>query len=261
MTLTRVHVHNYQRPCRLTRRNERFLDLIYMRFEQSGDWPRADDLQRELLHWRDSLDVFERVERLPPVLGGLTPDSRVFLTVAGLARLDDARQCLKDFLEVLRLAVSRYRDGDLGTTPKLRPEDLASDLSLSDRRVARITKIVASCPIFQEEASDHSFAITSEIRHFVAVQSVRDYLRVLNRLERQRERKAPVSDCGLRAWLVRRQIAIWEWIAIAVAAGLIVAVCIWGVSLLASSWEGHAHAHAHAHATSHPKGRASIGSK
>lgn len=259
MTLTRAHVRSHKRPCKLAQRNERFLDLIYMRFEESGDWPRADDLQRELLHWRDNLDVFERAERLPPALGGLTPDSRVFLTVAGLARLDAARQCLKDFLEVIRLAVSRYRDGDLGAAPKLRPEDLASDLSLSNRRVNRITKILASgCPIFQEDESDHSFAITSEIRHFVAVQSVRDYLRVLNRLERRRERTAPQSDHGIRAWLARRQIAIWEWIVITVAAGLIVAACVWGASQLTSSWEDHPHAPA----TNQTEGRrASSGAK
>jgi|HubBroStandDraft_4_1064222.scaffolds.fasta_scaffold95539_2 hypothetical protein len=225
------------------RRNDRFLDLVYMRFEESGQWPRVDDLQRDLLRLRDDLDVFACAEQLPSALGGMSDDNRVFLTVSGLAYLDAARDFLNDFLAVIQLAVGRYRDGERGTTPRLCENDLLGQLSLGDRRANRVMKVLgAGCPLFTENELDHSFAITSDIRHFVSVRSVRDYVTILNRLERRRQRKAFRTRGGIRAWLARRQIAIWEWIVITVVAGLILAACISGIASLASSLNHQPHA-------------------
>jgi hypothetical protein len=222
-------------PGKWARRNNRFLDLVYMRFEESDQWPCANDLQRDLLHWRDNLDVFARAEQLPSALGGISSDNRVFLTVSGLAHLNAAHDFLNDFLAVIHLAVRRYRDGDRDATPQICENDLLCDLSLSERQAGRIMKLLASgCPLFIENELDHSYTITSDIRHFVSVRSVRDYVKGLNRLERQRRRKASLSERGLRAWLARRQAAIWELIVIAVVAGLIVAACVWGATSFAS---------------------------
>jgi hypothetical protein len=223
-------------PRKWAERNRRFLELVYMRFDESGEWPRAEALQRDLLHLRDDLDVFERAEQLPRSLGALSGDSRVFLTVTGLAHLDAARDFLDDFLRVLILAVGRYRDGDRNITPQVCERDLIDALSLPDCRASRVLKIMASgCRPFAEGTIDHSVTVTPDVRHFVSVRSVRDYVKVLRKLERRHQREAPRALGSVRAWLGRRQIAIWESIIIAVVTGLIVAAAAWGISRLMSS--------------------------
>jgi hypothetical protein len=241
VTLLTANVSHRRCSRKWAHRNRRFLELVHMSFADTGTWPCAETLQRELLHLRDTLDVFERAKQLPPSLGGIGDDGRVYLTVTALAQLDAAHELLDDFLRAVQLAVSKYRDGDRETKPTLSERDLIDDLSISDRRASRVMWLMSGGhPPFEALNGGTCVAITSDARHFVTVRGIQSYLKTSRPLERRHHESAGTRAVGqIRKWLGRRQIAIWEWIVIAILAGLVVAAATWGISQLTPSSAQH----------------------
>lgn len=199
-----------------------------MRFEQSGDWPNAERLQRQVTRVHDDLDVIDCAESLPGRLGNYLPDGRISLSVRALAYVDDADELIGDFVRTLRLAVRRYRDEDASPSPVLRESDLASLVSDPGRLRRLLALLIVERAIFAEvEGGTAAVRITPEARHFVGVRTLEDYLRVRERLARKsmtRRRRGVVTR--LPRWFRRRQVSIGEWIVIGLVSSLGAAICV-----------------------------------
>lgn len=213
---------------RWARSHRRFLGLVHMRFEQSGDWPNAARLQREVTHVHDDLDVIGCAESLPRRLGSYLPDGRIALSVRALAHVDDADDLIGGFLRALRLAVRRYREDEGSPSPVLREADLAN-LVHGDGGLSRLLALLAVERGVFGPVDDEAIAveITPDARHFVGVRTLRGYLAVLDRLARasgRRRRRNPLLWAS--TWLRRRPKTIGEWIVIGLVSSMIAAICL-----------------------------------
>lgn len=90
------------------------LQLIWDRFNTSGEWPEAKLLARELFGAGRDLDINTFARTIPPRLGRLdTQSGRLLLTPRGLSFVDDAQPLLSNIPKLLHTAIERYGNPDV----------------------------------------------------------------------------------------------------------------------------------------------------
>lgn len=156
------------------------LRLVFQAFEESGEWPEVEALQRELIRQGSDLDLVAEVAEMPPTIGVAQHSGEVSLSVRGLSHLPESSSLLAGFIAAIELAVERFRGTE--EEPKITDADLRG-LRMDARMVERVSAL-----IFRESwpfgggsgLPDGSWerSVTLEIRHLVIVQSVAEYLRI-----------------------------------------------------------------------------------
>jgi uncharacterized protein (TIGR02391 family) len=129
-----------------------FLQVIFDRFNASGDWPEIPALQRELDRRDeealvpDDIDVAETARTMPREIGirDYNPP-RVWLKVRALAMLPAAKPLLDSFMKVIWLASRRYLAPD--GAPKLRRADLTGELAFDEAMAHRVSLLLEGEPL------------------------------------------------------------------------------------------------------------------
>jgi len=104
--------------------HQRTLKVIYEEFVRSADWPKLDDLQRDLDRRNENIDLAREVREMPPSLGGGGFPEGIYLSVRGFSHVPEARPLLEHYMGLIRVAVERYRSDD--PSPVVTDEDLAA---------------------------------------------------------------------------------------------------------------------------------------
>jgi predicted KAP-like P-loop ATPase len=94
-------------------RQQLVFDRIYAHLHADGEWPRLEDLQRQLASERQDVSVRATVMDSAAYAGILSPSEKVRLTLRGLAAVPAARPLLKVYLTALRTMIDRYRDTEV----------------------------------------------------------------------------------------------------------------------------------------------------
>jgi hypothetical protein len=89
---------------------QRYMQLSFDAFHQTGDWPDVEKLQRQLLRENDSLDLYAVGDRIPSEIGTnpIRIDNHCQLTVAGVALCNGADEEVRHFVSALRIAARMY---------------------------------------------------------------------------------------------------------------------------------------------------------
>jgi hypothetical protein len=211
------------------------LDIVFLRFAESGQWPCADGLQRELVRRSNPLDVLGEAQELPGELGWIGPDQRIVLTPRALAHVSAARDLLDDYLCVVALAFSRYRDGQGAVC--LTAAEIAPSLKLSSARAARTVGLMKSAPdLFSASGPDDAdgvLSVSPQIRHFSSVKGLDDYLKIERRLSRKTRRDGanPLRQ-RVRRWFGKSTLTVLDKIAIGLLMILLAAIGTVGLNAM-----------------------------
>lgn len=101
------------------------LELIVQELQATGRWPSPELLTRKLVRLGKVVLVEDVVCGMPRVLGASECDpERVVLSVFGLRCTEAGASLLDGFLQVLRVAIERYRSDE--EYPLITPEDVAT---------------------------------------------------------------------------------------------------------------------------------------
>jgi hypothetical protein len=156
------------------------LRLVYLAFEDRGEWPLLETLQRDLIRQERDLDLVAELAEMPPTIGIVQHSGEVSLSIRGLSFLPETSAMLSYFIAVIELAVDRFRGED--EEPKITNADLLElgmDAQMSERVSALIFR--ESWPFGGGSGlPDGTWerSVSLEIRHLVTVRTVADYLRI-----------------------------------------------------------------------------------
>lgn len=170
----------------LGQKERRLLAEIYRHFEDSGEWPSAARLQRDIDRRRERLDVAKTSQSLTSELrGGFRRNGELHITLDGLSRLHAARPDLKAYVNLVRMAVAAYLTSD---APRITSKVVAEELGLTPLAVKRLLRILEFEPPFaggtaSPDGTAWEREVSPEVRHFRKVTSIAGYLRIKRRLE------------------------------------------------------------------------------
>jgi hypothetical protein len=156
------------------------LALVFEAFDETGEWPNVETLQRDLLRRGSDQDLVTELAGMPPAIGIVQPGGEVSLSARGLRAVDGAAPILDRFVAVIALAAERYQGPD--EKPKITKEDLLK-MGMDSRLSERVSAL-----IFRESwpfgggsgTADGSWDrdITLEIRHLINAETIDDYLAI-----------------------------------------------------------------------------------
>jgi excisionase family DNA binding protein len=158
------------------------LELTYERFAQTGEWPKASAVQRDLVKHHDEFDFIAALEALPPELGWRTRDmeDRAQLALRGIARCAQSAADVNAFIALVRVCYERYVGEDDDLT--VRSVELRDALGLSELALTKLYKVVQIESWFCNGLSGYadgtwSVSINSDrIRYFGHIETFADYL-------------------------------------------------------------------------------------
>lgn len=165
---------------------QHFLALLFERFDQLGEWPLLDPLQRELDRKRNDLDLVGTALTLPPELGYYeSHTSRVSFTIRAIAYIPAAAPLLRNFLAVVRLLVELYLDPD---HPPTVTEDDVRRLALDPEIWKRVCRLLENERFLlgggQGSLTSDSWTrvLPTSLGKFQDVSTIEEYLSVQARL-------------------------------------------------------------------------------
>ena len=121
------------------------LQAVFDRFHKTGQWPELNVLRFELDQADDDMDVPKVARQLPAGLASIPlGEGRVGLTIHGVAACSGSSEELDDLVLVTRYAYRRYGEG--GGSADISSGDLATDLDMSELRIARIRQLLLGIP-------------------------------------------------------------------------------------------------------------------
>jgi hypothetical protein len=156
------------------------LRLVYQAFEEGGEWPQIESLQRGLIRQGSDRDLVAEFAEMPPTIGIAQHSGEVSLSIRGLSHLPESSPLLASFIAVIELAVERFRGTD--EEPKVTDGDLPG-LGMDARTAQRVSALIfrESWPFGSGSGlPDGTWerSVTLEIRHLVTVRTVAEYLRI-----------------------------------------------------------------------------------
>lgn len=154
------------------------LALVFRAFNEAGEWPDVETLQRDLLRRGSDQDLVTELAGMPPAIGIVQPDGEVSLSARGLRAVDEAGPVLDCFVAIIALAGERYQGPD--EKPKITNEDLLK-MGMDSRLSKRVSALIfrESWPFGSGSGTaDGSWErdITLEIRHLINAETIDDYL-------------------------------------------------------------------------------------
>lgn len=121
--------------------NGYFLEGIWRRFVQDGEWPDPTEVQRELRQEDPTRRVADALATMPWSLARREyVPPRIALTVFGLGCCAGGRELLRSYLSVAQLALARFDSP--GLPDRLTREDVIAELSLSDSEADRLSSVL-----------------------------------------------------------------------------------------------------------------------
>jgi hypothetical protein len=205
---------------RPSREQKQMIEIVFVRFISTGDWPRLEEVRRRLLAAGLS-EVL--VESMPPWLGclddqgkGDPEDRRIILTVRALRLVTSATDIIDDFMRAVRLAGNGYRNYE--SSPELSVAELATELSLSSRRAQQVMLLLESEGLVSGSGcGEGTGKVTREIAKCASARSSGQYVRQ-RKVPRRTSTPAPT---GLRKWLQEREHTTRDLIVIAFIGALL----------------------------------------
>jgi predicted nucleotide-binding protein len=165
---------------------QRYMQLSFDAFHQTGDWPDVEKLQRQLLREDGSLDLYAVGDRIPSEIGTnpVRADNHCQLTVAGVALCKGSDEEVHGFMTVLRIAAHTYLAEDPGkdTSMSLNSEELRDAMHLTDVALRRIFRMIEWEPFIAggDGSIDSTWRrnIGNLTRHFVRANTFDEYMRM-----------------------------------------------------------------------------------
>jgi excisionase family DNA binding protein len=177
----------------------RCLELTYRRFAETGDWPKASVVQRELVKADDAFDFIAALEALPPELGWRTRDmeGRAQLSLRGIARCEQSAADVNAFIALVAACYEHYvgDDEDLMVSSV----ELRDALGLDELALAKLYKVVQIEGLFWNGLNgypDGSWSVNinpDRIRHFAHIETFADYLAAKERAIQPSAAPVPVT--------------------------------------------------------------------
>lgn len=212
---------------------DRFLAAAVELFEETGEWPKVEWVQRELVRWRDTTNAKKEARRLPRRLGDLNGD-RVELGVRAIHQTEPGSSDLEAFQVALREAWISYRNRDRQRDPLLSVADLMNKTFLSEMESWRAMKLLAAEGLIKK-STERVWEIVPAIRHYRSIRTVEAYLRRKQRFERRRCFRQVVSKPVALGRYALRPGGWVRVVVLSVLATLIAALLLWvGKELFAS---------------------------
>jgi hypothetical protein len=117
------------------------LTLIWDRFKQSGEWPDARRVARELFGAGRDFDVDRFARTMPPHLGHFEVSSgRLTLTPRGLSYVEDAGPLLSNIPKLVRIAIERY--GNSSIEPIIRSGEFEQLLGVTELEARQLSDLL-----------------------------------------------------------------------------------------------------------------------
>lgn len=164
---------------------DRFISAAVAFFAKAGRWPFPADVQRVLESRKDWLDAHREAKLLPEELGWLDDAGCVVISVRGIYRAEPKHAVLHGFRVALDLAVANFQREDWDSRATLSERELASREGMTPWQSSRAMTILAAESLIAPRQGKPA-EIKPEIRHFRAVESVRDYVAARAEIDRRR---------------------------------------------------------------------------
>jgi hypothetical protein len=169
----------------LTENQLLILQTVFDYFLDKGEWPVWIYLNRKL-HRALGPDFREIIKDISSELilniheYYISDDTRIILSVPGMAQCRDSHNILPDFVRVVRLCVEKYLNFE-EDKPTISNSDLSSQLNMSEATIKTMEKLLGmegGRIIGGGSSSDISwqYNISSYILRFDGIQSVEQYL-------------------------------------------------------------------------------------
>ena len=162
--------------------------MIWDKFEKTGDWPLASELQRELFQAGKRLNATEFGRDMPGTLGHLdVSNGTIILTPRALFYLHAPRPVLDRMAQLVRILVDRY--GTAGVEPEISSEEFKRLLSIDARRSRQLATLLMEdrflfrpCGGTIDENTQQFRADENFVIELPNVQSIEDYFEVQDRI-------------------------------------------------------------------------------
>jgi hypothetical protein len=124
-------------------RNRYFLDAVWSRFWENGDWPDPVDVLRELRAADPNRRVNAALAEMPAALGRREyAPPRLILSIFGIACCSEAQVLLRQYRDVSRLALRRFDSP--GLPNRLTRADVVAELRLNETDADRLSQVLMS---------------------------------------------------------------------------------------------------------------------
>jgi len=153
-------------------------------FEETGEWPKMDWVQRALVNWRDETNAGREAKRLPASLGGVK-EGRLILGVRAFHETEPGSRLLEAFRVGLRESWTRYRFGNPPADVLLSISDLVNRAHLSEAEAKRTIELLAVEGLVKKK-TERVWMVVPTIRHYKSAKTIEEYLEVKRRFERKR---------------------------------------------------------------------------
>jgi hypothetical protein len=158
---------------------------VYAAFTREGEWPKIETLQRELNRSGDTHDLITELQGMPASLGVIQHEGWVALSIRGLSTVPQAVPLLIAYMEVIKLAVDRYRGND--DEPRVTDSDLRDELRMDGELAKRVGVLVFSegWPFGSgggEAGGSWYRDVPVELRHLIGAADIDDFLAVQAKL-------------------------------------------------------------------------------
>lgn len=174
------------------------LQTVYDRFRETGDWPRARDLD---LDYSDVLLPFGGLEVLCRQMGveriscgsPAAEHDRVILSLRAITECNGAEEDLRNFLAIVRFGADTYHT-KRGNEARVSTQDLTASLGLTDVAARRALEMLGQADSLTQGGSPDTKTLAHAISRFRGVQTLEDYL---VRAEAEAERRRTVAQLGV----------------------------------------------------------------
>lgn len=183
------------------KRGERFLAAAADLFEETGKWPKVEDVQDLLVYRRDSTDAEREVRRLPPTHGRHEGDS-VCPTVQGIYVADPSHPTLEYFERTLVFSAKRYKRRKRREKVTVSRSEIVEAVGLTEEQAERALALLVSESLASiDPERDDVVVVSPAIRHYFAVRTAGEYVEVKGRMECRlcRARKMKIGTLARRA--------------------------------------------------------------
>lgn len=171
----------------LTPAQRRLLAAVYHAFADSGEWPHSVPLQRDLDRAGRHLNIEELVHSMrEEITGDTRRNTRLRLTLPGLARVRDARADVQAFLGLVGMAYQQYMTSD---APVLTSDVARAAMGLTPLAVRRLLQLIDAEPPFgggwsSSDGTEWQRDVSPEVRYFRRASTLRKYLTAKEHLRR-----------------------------------------------------------------------------
>lgn len=155
----------------------KLLQTVFDEFEETGDWPSIDRLERQLVQ---EMDVHEVLKGLghPWVHTDNGKDRTIELRLPAIAICDGSEKIADAFIRTLQLAVKKYFSSD--PTPEFSQQEIASKLNLDTLRARQAMILYKNENLWSSISGpipgEGCFKVDRNVRPYRDVETVQEYV-------------------------------------------------------------------------------------